>query len=261
MGLDKDKQQMLFKIGYTAKGIVYVLMGFFAAAALIGLSKSPSGPKKIIEWMGQNPWGRITMGAIGLGLLCYCLWRLYQAIMDTEAEGKDASGVVKRIGWAVSGIAYGTLSVFAFKEAFFGGGNSGDQKQDIIAQILSLSYGQILIGILGVIIAGVACYQLYRGLTDKHMEKVESQQLSHDEEKLFRTAGRVGLTARFVVYGIIAYFLFKAALLDDASKFKGMGEAMRELEGTGGSLALIVLGLGLMAYGFFMFVRARYERV
>ena len=263
MALSTATENKLFIVGYTAKGIVYSLMGIFAIAGVVGgAGQSGGGPKAVINWIGTNPFGQVLLFLIGVGLLAYCSWRWYTAVQDKKHEGRDKEGIVKRIGYAVSGTAYGVLSAHAFKLAFGGGGGGGQSKQDIIARMLSESWGPIAVGAIGLIMAGVAIYQLYRALTDKHMEGIEGQQLSHEQRETFDKTGEVGLTARFVVYGIIAYFLFRAALMDDPGQFKGIGEALSFIENQSyGAALLSIAGLGLLAYGIFMFVRARYERV
>ena len=263
MALTLDTQNKLFTAGYTAKGVVYALIGIFAIIGVVGSAGSGGGgPKDVISWIGTNPFGNVLLFLIGLGLLAYCSWRWYTAVKDKENEGSDKEGIVKRIGYAVSGTAYGILSAHAFKLCFGSGGGSGQSKQDIIARILSNSWGPYLVGLIALIMAGVAIFQLYRAVTDKHMEHIEGLGLNHEQRETFEKTGEVGLTARFVVYGIISYFLFRAALMEDPSQFKGVGESLSYIEDqTYGQVLLAIVGLGLLAYGIFMFIRARYERV
>ncbi|MGB3546189.1 MAG: DUF1206 domain-containing protein [Saprospiraceae bacterium] len=262
MTISKATQNKLFTAGYTAKGVVYLIMGIFAVATVIGASSGTGGPKAVIDWIGTNPFGQILIGLIGLGLMAYAAWRWFKALANTENEGSDTTGIVKRIGWAVSGTAYGVLSVYAFKKLFGSGGGSGNQKEDIIAQLLQQSWGPYAVGLIGVIMVGVGAYQVYRAATDKHVEDVDAWGLTDDQEEAFKHTGRVGLGARAVVYGIIAYFLFRAATMSDADQFKGIGESLSYLrDATFGSALLAIVGMGLAAYGIFMFFRARYERV
>lgn len=265
MALSYSTQNKMFKAGYTAKGVVYSLIGFFAFAGVFGMAgggDTTTGPKAVIEWLGTNPFGHVLLFLIGVGLLAYCSWRWFTAVQDKKNEGDDEEGIAKRLGYAASGTAYGVLAAHAFKLAFQGGGGGGNNKQDIIARILSNSWGPWVVGILAAIIAGVAIYQLVRALKDKHMEGIEGQDLNGKERKIFRRTGEVGLTARFVVYGIISYFLFRAALMDDPGQFRGISGSLEYLQNQSyGGILLAAVGLGLLAYGVFMFVRARYERV
>lgn len=244
--------------GHLTKGIIYILIGVFALATLIGAAQSTNGPKAVIDWVGTNPFGQMLLFLVGLGLAAYATWRFYMFTEDPDNEGDGKKGKVKRIGWAVSGIAYAGLSIYAFQNLFAGGGSKGT-KQDLIARLLDQSWGHAVVMMIGVIVVCVGVYQLYRAVTDKHMEDINHQRLSAEKEEIIRNSGRIGLAARFVVYGIMGGFLVRAALASDADKFKGIGESLSYLEnGTWGTALLAATGAGLVTYGFFMVVKARY---
>ena len=266
MTIEKTTLQKIFTVGFTAKGVVYFLIGFFAVATLVGLSKAgANGPKAIVEWIGTNPIGNILMGLVGLGLLAYSAYRIIQSLADVDDKGHDAGGLVRRMAWFISGLSYATMALFAFREIFRGGGtnNSGKEgmKQDMIAELLQLSWGQIAVGIIAAIFVIVGGYQAYRGLSNEHMKKIQDQQLSEKQESTFRLMGKIGLLARALVFGVVAYFLYRAAVLDDPDKFKGVGDSLQYLKNGWGTFALVLIGAGLLAYGSFMFIRARYEEV
>ncbi|MEJ7700697.1 MAG: DUF1206 domain-containing protein [Pyrinomonadaceae bacterium] len=84
-----------------------------------------------------------------------------------------------------------------------------------------------------------------------------------DKTETFATrVGQFGLAARGVVFGIIGGFLVQAALQSNANKTRGLSGALRALEQQSyGQLLLGVVALGLIAYGFHMFVLARYRRM
>lgn len=261
MRLAKSTQHKLFKAGHYVKGVVYLLIGGFALATVAGAASGTGGPKAVIEWIGTNPFGRVLLAIVAIGLFSYCAWRWYKAVADTENEGSDGVGTVKRTAWAVSGTAYGFLGIYAVN-LIVGGGGSGTNKQDVLVQLLDYDWGKWAVGLIGLIMAGVGIYQFYRGLSEKYMEDIRSGGWSSEKEDVYRTSGKIGHLARAVVYGIIAYFLFRVAFLEDASQFKGIGESLSYLEdGTWGTALLAAVGLGLFAYGFFMFIKARYWAV
>ena len=262
MGLSKKEQNKLFTAGYFTKGVLYLLIGGFAMATVIGSQTSANGPKAVLDWIADNPFGQVLLFLTATGLAAYAVWRWFTAVGDTEAAGTDAKGIVKRVGYAASGTGYGLLSFYAFKKLFGSGGGGGTSQQDMVAILLEQSYGQWLVGILAVIVAGTGVYQLYRGVTDKHMDNIEGQRLDDEVEDAFRYTGRIGLIARFIVFGVIAYFLLRAAQTANAGKFRGMAEAIESLRGADyGSALVLLVGLGMLAYGLFMMVRARYETV
>ncbi|TXF88322.1 DUF1206 domain-containing protein [Neolewinella aurantiaca] len=258
MKLSEKSLQRLFAGGHVAKGSIYFLVGTFALATVIGAARSSNGPKAIIDWVSGNPFGQLILGLLGAGLAAYALWRFYLAAFDPAEESDDNKGKVKRIGWVVSGLAYAGLAVYAFQRLISNGG-SKETKKDLIAALLEQSWGHIAVIVIGVVVIGTGCYQLYRAVTDRHMEQIKEFELNEEKRMAFRDAGRVGLSARFVVYGIMGYFLIRTGLTSDTGKFRALGEALSFLEGGTVSSALLALvGTGLMAYGLFMFVKARY---
>ena len=71
---------------------------------------------------------------------------------------------------------------------------------------------------------------------------------------------RFGIAARGVVFGVIGIGLVMAAWRTDPGEAMGVGGALRWLAGQAyGPWILAVVAAGLIAYGFYEFVRARYR--
>jgi len=75
-------------------------------------------------------------------------------------------------------------------------------------------------------------------------------------------AGRLGLFAQGVVFGLIGLFLFRAALHANPGEAGGLDVALQTLaRQPHGTLLLGVTSVGLLGYGIFMLVSARYRRL
>lgn len=254
-------KQNFFIYGHIAKGIVYLLIGGVAVAAAIGQAGSPSGMRDVIRWIQEQPFGQIILGLMAIGLFSYCAWRWIKAVNDPSGEGTDAEGLTKRTAYAASGSVYGLLGVYAIT-LIGGGGSSGSSKQDMLSQILSEPWGQVVVGVLGLALVGTGIYQFVRGIKEKYMNKLRSSSMNQSERRVYRRLGKAGFISRAVIYGIMAYFLIRVALSSDASQFRGMAGALEYLGGqTFGTVLVGLVGLGLLLYGIFMFVKAKYHRV
>lgn len=255
----REAANRLFSLGYIAKGIVYVLMGGLTLTTALGFAGGIEGPRGIIQWVVEQPLGRILVGLLGLGLASYCLWRLYRAITDPTREGSDGEGVVKRIGFAVSGLVYGSLAVLAFRLALGMGGGGGGSKEGIIARLLQQSWGQWAVGAIALIVAGVGALQVYKGVKGKFVEDFRWEGVP---TAYVRTAGKWGHIARGIVFGIIAYFLLLTAVNANSNQFRGIEGALEYLgEYSYGVVLLCLAGVGFMLYGYFAYVKGRYGRV
>jgi hypothetical protein len=256
------------KVGLIAKGIVYCLIGvlaFMAAFELGGSSSQSSGRTGVFRLILEQPFGQVLLALIAVGLACYAIWRIIQALNDTESKGSDAKGIATRIGYFFSGLVYGALAYSAAKLVLGSGGSGGggnDTRQSFAREVLQQPYGQWLVGAVAVGTIALGVYQIYRGLSDKYKKQVRNAGLTGDTESMMIKAGKVGYVARGIVWIIIGYLLLQAALQANASKAGGSSSAFQWLENSAyGSILLGAVALGLICYGGFMFMRAKYQPI
>lgn len=248
--------------GLIAKGIVYVLLGllaFMAAFELGGKGNGEATKTGALQMVKDLPAGNILLLTVAVGLFCYCIWRGIQVFR----EDNDKEGWKNRLHYIFSGLAYLAFAITAVRIS--GGDSSGgnsNSNQMIASELLSKPFGQILVGLGGLILVAVGGYQIYYGLSEKYRKHVQDLSLQSSQASLLQRSGKVGYVSRGVVWLVIAFLFFRAALHAAASEAGSTGEAFRFIEASpAGSLMLGVLGLGLVAYGIFNFVRARYERL
>ena len=246
------------QIGLTAKGFVYVLLGllaFMAAFELGGQGNDSATKTGALQFVKELPAGKFLLIAVAIGLFCYSVWRGIQAF---RKKGKGAWK--KKILYLFSGLAYLGFAVTALR-IVTGDNSNGNQNKAIAGELMSKPFGQVLVGLGGLIFAIVGAYQIYYGLSEKYRKHVQGLSLHSTESALMLRSGKVGYISRGVVWLVIAFLFFRAAVHARASEAGSTGEAFQFIEATPfGSLILGVLGLGLIAYGVFSFVRARYER-
>lgn len=252
--------EVMARIGYTAKGVVYALIGVIAVQAALGAGRA-GGPQEAFGTLREQPFGQILLAAVALGLLAYALWRFVQAGADPDGEGSDGEGIVKRSAYVVSALVYVGLAVAAAR-LLFGGGSGGGGAEDWTARLMSQPFGVWLVGLVGIAIAITGLVQFRRAATTSFMEDLKASEMSEEERTWSRRAGRFGFGARGVVYLLIGLFLGRAALQTDPSEAGGLGEALQTLGGQPyGPWLLGVVALGLILYALFAFVLARYRRI
>ncbi len=255
----------LARFGYAAKGVVYAIIGVLAAQAAFrgGSSGQTTGQSGALQTIVNQPFGRILLGLVAVGLVGYAIWRLVQAIMDPEQEGTDGEGIVKRIGYAISGLVYLGLAFTSFQIIRGTGGGGGGSTQDFTARLMSQPFGQWLVGIVGVIIISIGFFQLYKGFAAKFRDDLKLSEMGDAEETWATRAGRIGLAARGVVYGVIGGLLIQAAVQANPQQAGGLGEALSTLARQPyGPWILGLVALGLVAYGAYAaLVLARFRKI
>ncbi len=266
MNLDRTATtsiQPIARAGLIAKGVVYCLLGLLACMAafhISGVTAESTDKEGVFRMVYRQPGGQVMLGAIALGLACYTIWRFIQAFRDTEDKGSDAKGLATRARYAFSGLVYGSAAVQVVRMLIANAGKGGDNQQDLARELLGKPMGQWLVGGGAAILMIVGIYQIYYGLSEKYRKHVDRAGMGGNSRMLL-TAGKIGYVSRGIVWLLIAWLLFKAAIHANASKAGDTSEAFSFLQdGAYGTIMMGAVGFGLICYGAFNFVRARYER-
>ncbi|HZH63539.1 MAG TPA: DUF1206 domain-containing protein [Flavisolibacter sp.] len=248
--------------GLISKGIVYVLLGllgFMAAFELGGKQNKEASQSGALQLVKELPAGEVLLFLLATGLLCYAGWRVMEAFYKTDGEEKKWP---KRLRYLFSGLTYLAFAITALKLALENKTSSGDQKQDFAGELLSKPFGQILAGIAALVLVVVGGYQIYYGLSEKYKKHVQKLSLHSTHASLLLRSGKTGYISRGVVWLVVAFLFGRAAVYSAASEAGDTSKAFEFVEGSPfGSYLLAALSLGLMTYGFFNFIRARYDHL
>src|SRR6266496_1574981 len=255
------------RIGYAAKGIVYLIIGWLAVQVAIGTGGKTTDQRGALQTIYEQPFGKFLLALVIIGLIGFAIWCFLQAWFDTEGKGSDIKGMIGRFGYAVAGVSYAILAFGAFQLDTRMGTSSATKSttastQDVTAQLLNHSWGVAAVVILGLIIISVACYMFAKAYTAKFQRRLLLTGLSTQLRRGVIFLGRFGYAALGVVFSIIGIFLIVAAVQHNSHEAKGLDAALRTLaQQPFGPLLLGIVALGLVAYGVYSFVEARYRRV
>ncbi|AWN22113.1 hypothetical protein DKM44_01700 [Deinococcus irradiatisoli] len=257
--------EILARVGYVSKGLVYLTVGVLS---LLQAAHRPGGEttdqRGALHSLAQLPLGRELLILLGVGLAGYALWQVVRTLLDPEQLGLGAKALAKRVGYLLSAVAYASLALAA---AFHQGGSasqgSGNQSaQDWTARLLQAPGGQLLVGLVGAVLIGVALRQLYVAYTSKFMQYIQLTDLGAKHRTLMRRVGQLGIAARGVVAALIGFFFVQAAWQADPSRAGGLQQALRTFAQAPYGRALLALAaLGLAAYGLYCWVQAAYRRI
>jgi len=254
--------ERLARFGLVARGIVYAVIGVLAIqAAFFGHGAATDTHGALREIARQS---RPLLAAVAIGLAGYALWRFAEAFLDPEHKGRSLKGLGKRGAMLGSGFIYSGLALAAVRAFTDGAATLHDSNggQQIAASVLDKPFGRWLVALvgLGVIIGGVV--QFVRAWTKSFEKKLMTAQMNADERRLACRTGQLGLAARGVVFVITGLFLIQAAVRYDASRVQGLRGALDALAAQPhGQLLLGIVALGLLAFGAFSFLEARYRRI
>ena len=210
---NKDETiEKLARFGMSAKGAVYIILGVLTAMAAFNEGGQKAGQSDALKFLYNQPFGKVLLALLTVGLIGYVIWRFVQAFRDPENEGDDKKGVAKRIGYGASGLLYAFLAFEAIRMLFQGGssGSGGGGNKQMVSMLLEQPFGQILVGIIAVALFVKAISEIYKALTGKFMKEINVGQLDQKVKKIIKNTGMAGLLARGIVVGIIGYLFFES---------------------------------------------------
>jgi hypothetical protein len=254
--------EKLARAGYAVKGVLYALIGLLALRTALGNGGRATGTEGALRAVAETSFGTVLLALIAAGLVAYALWRFVQAALDPEREGADAGGVVKRLGYAGSGVVYAGLALSAVRLLLDNGDAGGAGTRSWTARLMSQPFGPWLVGLAGVVGIGIGGYQLYRAWKVKFWEHLDTGAMSASAARWAVGVSRFGIAARAVVFALIGVFLVVAALASDPAEARGLDGVLEALRGQPyGPYLLGLAALGLVAYGLYGVVNARYRRI
>src|SRR5256884_8685560 len=188
------------RLGYAAKGIVYLVIGWLAVQVAIGAGGKTTDQRGALQTIYEQPFGKFLLAIVIIGLLGFAIWCFLQAWFDTEGKGRDMKGIVGRLGYAVTGVSYAILAFGAF-QLVSGSGTSSATKsttastQDVTAQLLNHFWGVAIVVLLGLIVLGVAGYLFSKAYTAKFQRRLVLTGLSTQFRRGVIFLGRFGYAA------------------------------------------------------------------
>lgn len=256
-----DFYAALARLGYGARGLVYLIIGFFALAAALGARARPAGSSDIFLVLITRPIGVALLAALAVGLLCFAAWRSLQAIADVDRHGRNTRGLLKRAVYGANALFYLGFAAWAAAVAVGWARDAGGERSvhHWTAWLMSMPFGRWLVGLAGIVIAAAAIgigARAFESRSDRHLD------LPAPRRRLADALFRVGEAARALVFLLIGVFVVTAALDYRATAAKGLHGALQTLQQQPyGWLALGAVALGFIAFGAFQLVEAVFRRV
>jgi hypothetical protein len=257
----------LARSGLVAKGVSFGIVAALAISVAVGSGGKTTSRQGALETLAHHTWGKALLVLLALGFAGYAMWRLVQAFAE-RGENDDEKGKAKkwgkRAGYVGRGLIYAGLTFTTIKILADSGGqqSQNEKAQKTTAAVLDWPGGRWIVAIAGLCILGAALWNLYRGVARKFEDKWRTGEMTETERKWGGRAGVAGHLARGVVFGLVGVFFIKAAIDYDPNNAIGLDGALQKLaRASYGPLLLGLTAAGLLSYGLFCLVDARYRDV
>ena len=249
--------------GLVSKGALYLLVGVIAADVAIAGSGRLQDRGGAVSAVADTWYGKVLIILVAMGLAGYAAWRFAQGVLGRPLEGGKKESWWKRIGYFARSGWYLFL-LWVVLAALAGADEEGGSREEdrATARVLDWPLGRWIVAAVGLAILGAGVFNYWRGITQSFKKKLKLRKMSELEEKVFTIIGMVGHIARGTVFGLIGFFLMRAAWQYDPEEAVGLDGALSKiLQEDYGDTMLGIVSAGLIAYGLYCFVEARYREV
>ena len=235
------------RLGYAASGVLHLLLGWLALQLALGHAAT-ADQNGALAALASTAIGKALLWVLLAGFGLLGVWQVAEAL---GRAGKQ------RIKPAAKAVVYLALAWTTFG-VLRGSATSGNgQSAGTAATLMAHPAGRLLVGAVGLLVIGIGIYHVVKGWRKKFLTDLRE----HPSEWVVR-AGRTGYVAKGIALALVGGLFVSAAVTADPTKAKGLDGALRTLLGLPlGRVLLVLVAVGLAAYGIYSFARARYARV
>ena len=253
-GREREAVEVSGRVGLVARGVIYLVVGTLALLLAIGHPASKPNRRGALEAVASQPFGRVLVIALAVGFVAFAVWRAVEAVAGDKWPQRAAN--------AGRALLYVGFFMTAAKFVMHGPaeGQTDSHEADITARVLGWPGGRFIVMAVGLAIISAGIWNGYRGLSQRYRKKLKWREMTESAERIVPTVATVGLVGRMSAFVLVGAFVTKAGWDYRPSDAAGLDAALfRLIEATHGPLLVALVGVGLVAFGLYSFVEARYR--
>ena len=249
----------LARAGLTARGVIYILVGWVAVLVALGHSSREADQQGALHLLAGKSYGLVSLWLLGLGFAGYALWRLSEAAFGVTGDRPGAGPRLKSLARAViyAGLSYLTHTVISGTDR-----SQSARQQDMTATAMQHPAGRVLVGIVGLVIVACGIVLVIEGVRKKFMKYLQTARMSTRVRRVVKLLGTTGTIARGLVFALAGVLVIDAAVAHKASESGGIDKALLTLRDQPfGPFLMMLAALGLIIFGVYGLCEARWRKV
>jgi hypothetical protein len=258
---DSKPLEYLARGGFVGYGVIHLLFAWLAVQIAVGNSGRESDQSGALSELASKPFGKVLVVIVIIGMIALAIWQAFEAaIGESGVRGKTA--IAGRVVSGIRAVIYLAIAWSGIKIVQGAGSSNANSQEKGASTLMDATGGRWLLGLIGVVVAGVGIGLAVYGLLKKFEEHQNIQQMSPTVRRTTRRLGMAGYAAKGVAYTIAGVLVVAAAVTYDPNKARGLDAALRTLaQASYGPWLLGLIALGIAAFGVFCFAQAKYRKV
>ena len=246
--------EFLARFGYAGSGLVHLLIAWIAGQVALGSSSGEAAGA--LQQLGGSPGGAVLLWVCVAGFAALAVWHLIEAVVPHHGPARQQ--VVDRGKALGKAVLFGVLGWTALRVVTGSGADSGETTTEATGTLMSAPGGRLLVGVVGAVVLAVGAYHVYKGVSKNFVRDLQRTG-QREVTQVVTVLGVTGYAAKGVALGVMGGLIGVAALQADPDQPTGLDAALKTLRDQPlGEVLLLLVALGLAAYGLYSFARARY---
>ncbi|MEU4341105.1 DUF1206 domain-containing protein [Nocardia sp. NPDC023852] len=248
------------RAGFVVSGIVHGIIGYIAIRIAIGGGGGIADQSGAMAELAGKPGGVVALWVGVVAFVLMALWRLAETAFgsssEPDADSKKSEATRRGKAFSLS-VVYFAFAFSAFEFARGSGEPSGGESAGLTARMLQTTAGTVTLVVSGLIIIAVGGYHVHKGASQNFLDDIEGT-----NSVLVRRLGTVGYIAKGLAIAAVGLLVILATSRSEPDKATGLDGALKTLGAQPyGATLLVAAGLGIISYGLYSFVMARYAKM
>jgi hypothetical protein len=245
------------RVGFAARGSVYLLVAAFSTLAALGFGQQPHGIIDAVQGVTNSQLQLLLAGSIGIGLACLAGYFAITGLWHCCRRRGPRSWLFGA-GMLGDALIYAVVMISLLSITLGWRPDGEEATRSWTAWVLGQPFGRGLVGFIGLVILACGIGVIVWVMTTDIDDDVD---LPEDQKRAIEPIGRYGLAGRGLSVSLVGMYWMSAAVQGEPSKAHELGGALQAVQqNPKGWLLLLTLGIAFAASSLFDFVESFYHR-
>lgn len=247
------------RAGFAVSGLLHLLIGFVAIQLALGKAGQADQAGAVAQLAAQ-PQGLLLLWAGFAACVALALWQTSNAVFDYgQLEARKKVG--KKLSAAGKAVVFAVMALTFAASASGNSKNSGQSTSDFTLSIMKAPGGSVLLIVIGAGIAVAGLVFVVLGVKGSFKKDLRLPS-SGTGRAVVTGLGVVGYVAEGVALFLVGLLFIIATATANPQESTGMDGGLKALrEQPYGVYMLTAVGAGLICYGLYLMVKAKFARM